>query len=53
MADLPEDVIEYCEICKKVANDGFVYVEVQKGIYGLTHSGIIAQKLLEELLHKH
>ena len=30
-----------------------MYVKIMKGMYGLPHAGIIAQKLLEERLHKH
>ena len=38
---------------QKFTNYGYVYVEVQKGIYSLPHSGIITHQLLEERLNKH
>jgi hypothetical protein len=33
--------------------DGYLYIEVQKGMYGLPHAGILAQELLEQRLNKH
>jgi hypothetical protein len=36
-----------------VDNDGYVYIEVQKGMYGLPQAGILAQELLEQRLNKH
>ena len=32
--------------------DGYVYVKIQKGMYGLPQAGIIAQQLLEKRLNK-
>ncbi len=32
---------------------GYVYCEIQKGIYGLPQAGIIAQQLLDEWLQKY
>ena len=49
----PEDVIEHYQLKDKVDAKGFVYVKIMKGMYGLPHAGIIAQKLLEERLNKH
>jgi hypothetical protein len=36
-----------------VTSDGYVYCEIQKGMYGLPQAGIIAQELLEERLAKY
>ena len=33
--------------------DGYVYVEIQKGMYGLPQAGILAQELLEKRLNAH
>ena len=33
--------------------DGYLYIEVQKGMYGLPQAGILAQELLEQRLNKH
>ena len=32
--------------------DGYVYIEVWKGMYGLPQAGILAQELLEQCLAK-
>ena len=46
MEDIPENVIEKYEL-KTKEEDGQVYVEIRKGMYGLPQAGILAQKLLE------
>ena len=53
IADMPEDVIEHYNLCDKATPDGYIYCEIQKGMYGLPQAGIIAQQLLEERLAKH
>jgi hypothetical protein len=46
--DIPEDVIEAYQLHAKATKDGYVYVEVRKGTYGLPQAGILAQELLEK-----
>ena len=53
IADMPEDVIKHYNLRDKATPDGYVYCEIQKGMYGLPQAGIIAQQLLKELLKKH
>jgi len=53
IADMPEDVIEHYNLRDKATPNGYVYCEIQKGMYGLPQAGIIAQQLLEERLKKH
>ena len=53
IADMPEDIIEHYKLRDKATPDGYVYCEIQKGMYGLPQAGIIAQKLLKERLVKH
>ena len=36
-----------------IAVDGWVYVEIQKGMYGLPQAGMLANKLLKARLAKH
>ena len=50
---LPVDVIGQHQLKDKVANDGYVYIEVHKGMYGLPQVGLLAQQLLEKRLEKH
>ena len=47
MKNLPEDLIEEYKLRDKFTNNGYLYVGVRKGMYGLPHSGIITQQLLE------
>ena len=46
MEEIPENVIEKYGL-KSKKEDGQVYVKIRKGMYGLPHAGILAQKLLE------
>jgi hypothetical protein len=51
--DIPEDVIAEYKLNAKATKDGYVYVEVRKGMYGLPQAGILAQELLETRLAEH
>ena len=53
LSNFPGYVIEEYNWKKIVDKNGFLFIRVEKGIYGLPHAGIIAQKLLEEILEKH
>jgi hypothetical protein len=35
---------------KALAIDGWVYIEIRKGMYGLKHAGLLANQLLQKLL---
>ena len=37
----------------KIAVNGWVYVEIRKGMYGLPQAGMLANKLLKTRLKKH
>ncbi len=52
ITDIPEEVIEYYNLRSIVTEDGYVYCEIQKGMYGVPQAGIIAQELLQERLAK-
>jgi hypothetical protein len=49
---MPDDVIEHYNLRDKATPDGYIYCEIQKGMYGLPQASIIAQQLLEERLQK-
>ena len=51
--DFPEDVIEHYNLREKATAEGYLYMEVRKGMYGLPQAGIIAQELLEKRLNKY
>jgi len=48
--NFPNDVIEHYNLRELVDDKGFVITCVDKGMYGLPHAGIIAQRLLEKRL---
>ena len=52
ITDMPEEVIEHYKLREIVTEDGYVYCEIQKGMYGLPQAGIIAQELHQERLAK-
>ena len=49
---MPEDVIAHYKLNEIATPEGYIYCEIQKGMYGLPQAGIIAQQLLEERLQK-
>ena len=53
LSDFPETVIAHYNLCEKETPDGFVYVAIKKGMYGIPPSVILAQTLLETRLNAH
>ena len=53
LTDMPEDVIKQYNLREKATDDGWIYVAIKRGMYGLPQSGILAQELLEQRLNKH
>ncbi len=51
--DIPDKIIVQYELRKKVDGNGYVYIEVRKGMYRLPQARILDQKLLEQSLNKH
>ena len=49
----PDDVIEDYNLRDKVEPNGYVYIEVRKGMYGLPQAGLLAQELFAKRLAKH
>jgi hypothetical protein len=49
MASLPQEAIDKY-ILNDLAVDGKVYIEIQKGMYGLPQAGILARELLQRHL---
>jgi hypothetical protein len=52
IALLPTDIIEHYNLLEK-AIDGYVYMEICKGMYGLPQAGVLAIKLLKIRLARH
>jgi hypothetical protein len=51
LASLPQETIEKYDL-NELAQDGKVYIEIQKGMYGLPQAGILANELLHHNLAK-
>jgi hypothetical protein len=52
LSDMPEDVTAHYKLNKIATPEGYIYCEIQTGLYSLPQAGIIAQQLLEERLEK-
>jgi hypothetical protein len=52
IALFPTDIIEHYRLNEKVLG-GCVYMEIQKGMFGLPQAGVFANKLLKERLARH
>ena len=50
LSDMHKDVIAHYKLNKIATPEGYIYCEIQKGMYGLPQAGIIAQQLLKEHL---
>ena len=53
LSDMPENIIKQYNLREKATSDGWIYVAVKKGMYGLPMAGILAQELLETRLNAH
>ena len=50
--DMPEEIIKEYGLKSKADNKGMVFIEANKGMYGLPQSGLLANELLEKRLNK-
>ncbi len=48
ISDIPEEIINEYNLCNKVTESGHVYIEANKGMYGLPQVGLIANELLKK-----
>ena len=46
-----DNVINLCKLRDLATSDGYVYVQINKGMYGLPQAGLIAQELLQKRLN--
>ena len=49
--DIPEEVIKEYKLDEKVTSDGWIYIEVVRGMYGLPQAGSLGHDLLESCLN--
>jgi hypothetical protein len=50
---IPQEIVDKYDLTAKQDSQGFVYIRIEKGMYGLPQSGILANKLLARRLAKH
>lgn len=48
----PEDFIKQYKLKEKPTHDGYVYIELWKGVYGLPQAGLIVKQFLDNQLDK-
>ena len=53
LTDIPDEIIREYNLDEKATKDGSIYIEANKGMYGLPQSGLLANELLEKRLNKH
>ena len=52
LSDLPKDFVTLYNLVYKVDKNGFVYLEIRRGVYGFPQAGILVQQLLEKQLNE-
>jgi hypothetical protein len=52
ISDIPEEIISEYKLRDLVTEDGSIYIQANKGMYGLPQSGLLANKLLKKRLNK-
>ena len=50
---IPQDIIQRYDISSKVTVDGYVYIRIKKGMYGLKQAAILAYQQLKNVLKPH
>ena len=50
--DIPKDIINKYKIRDIADKNGSVYIEANRGMYGLPQAGLLANKLMEKRINK-
>ena len=50
---LPSDIIIFYNLTNKIAPDGYVYVKIVKGMYGLKEAAVLAYNQLSKFMKKY
>ena len=50
--DIPEEIIQEYNLKSIVTDDGMIYIEANRGMYGLPQAGLLANELLEKRLNQ-
>ena len=49
----PEDIRKFCDLENKKTEDGYIYIHIKKGMYGLKQAALLAYKKLKQHLEPH
>jgi hypothetical protein len=53
ISDIPEEIIIEYKLRDLATDEGSIYIQANKGMYGLPQSGLLANELLKQKLNKH
>ena len=53
ITDIPDEIVQEYKLKDKVTAEGYIYIEVRKGKYGLPQAGLLVEELLKKRLEKH
>ena len=51
LTDILQEVIDKCNLAQNATKEGYIYIEVRKGMYGLPQAGLLDQQLLDKQLN--
>ena len=51
LSNIPDKIIDQYRLRTKVTPEGFIYMEMNKGMYRLPQSGLLANELLQKRLN--
>ena len=49
----PTEIIDEYQLQDKVTQDGHLYIKIRRGMYGLPQAGLLAQRLLRDIVANH
>ena len=53
MSNTPDKIINEYKLQEKATNDDSIYIEANKGLYGLPQAGLLANQLLRKQPNQH
>jgi hypothetical protein len=53
IGDVPPNFVKAYNLINLATNNGTIHIKIQKGMYGLPQTGILAQNILEKRLNQH
>ena len=48
LSNVPDEIIMEYKLLEKATKDGSIYIEANQGMYGLPHTGFLANELLKK-----